>query len=87
MQRSVPDRFVEHALQVALRQCGALKVLMCADLLGYAQRLLVRDGLHLSGPEGVDGGAVVAEVQLGADQDDGDAGGVVFDFGEPLQRC
>lgn len=87
MLQPLPDSFVEHALQVALRQCGALEVLMCADLLGYAQRLLVRDGLHLPGPEGFDGGAVVAEIQLGADQDDGDVGGVVLDFGEPLQCC
>jgi hypothetical protein len=58
---------------------------MCADLLGHGQRLLVGDGFHLPRSEGFGRGAVVAEVQLGADQDNGDVGGVVFDFGEPLR--
>ena len=57
---------------------------MCADLLGDDQGLLVRDGLHLAGAEGVGGGAVISQVELGAHQDDGDAGGVVFDLREPL---
>lgn len=57
---------------------------MCADLLGHDQGLLVRDGLHLSGSQGVGGVAVVSQVELGAHEDDGDAGGVVFDLRIPL---
>lgn len=57
---------------------------MCADLLGHGQGLLVRDGLHLAGSQGFGGRAVVSQVELGADQDDGDIGGVVFDLGIPL---
>lgn len=80
----VPDGFVKHALQVTLRQCRALEVLMCADLLGHGQGLLVRDGLHLSGSQGLGGVAVVSQVELGAHEDDGDVGGVVFDLRIPL---
>lgn len=82
----VPDSLVKHALQVALSECGALEVLMCADLLGDGQGLLVRDGLHLAGAQGFGGGAVVSQVELGADQDDGDVGGMVLDLGVPLLR-
>lgn len=82
----VPNRLVKHTLQVALSECGALEILMCADLLGDGQGLLVRDRLHLAGAQGFGSGAVVSQVELGADQDDGDVGGVVFDFREPLLR-
>jgi hypothetical protein len=80
----VPDSLVKHALQVALSERGALEILMCADLLGDGQGLLVRDGLHLAGAQGFGRGAVISQVELGADQDDGDVGGVVFDLGVPL---
>jgi hypothetical protein len=46
--------------------------------------LFVRDGLHLACAEGLDGVGVVSQVELGADEDDGDIGGVMFDLGEPL---
>lgn len=59
---------------------------MCSDFLGDAQGLLVGDRLHFAGSEGFEGCAVVAEVQLGADQNDGDIGGVVFNFWEPLRE-
>jgi hypothetical protein len=57
---------------------------MCADLLSNSQGLFVGDGLHLASAEGLGGRAVVSQVELGADKDDGDIGGVVFDFREPL---
>jgi hypothetical protein len=57
---------------------------MCSNLLGDGQGLFVRDRLHLSGAQGFDCCAVIAQVELGADQDNGDAGCVVFDFWEPL---
>lgn len=60
---------------------------MCADLLGHGQGLLVRDRLHLAGSQGLGGCAIVSQVELGADQDDGDIGGVVFDLGVPLAGC
>jgi hypothetical protein len=67
-----------------LCQRRTLEVLMCANLLGHSQGLFVRDGLHLACSEGFDRVAVVSQVELGADEDDGDIGGVVFDLGEPL---
>lgn len=80
----LPDSLVKDALQVALGQGRAFEVLVCANLLGHGQSLLVRDGLHLSGAQGFGCCAVVAQVELGADQDNGDAGCMVFDFGKPL---
>lgn len=80
----LPNGLVKHALQVALSECGALEILMCADLLGDGQGLLVRDWLHFAGAQGFGRGAIISQVELGADEDDGDIGGVVFDFGVPL---
>lgn len=76
-----------HVLQVTLCQRRALQVLMCADLLGHGQGLLVRDGLHLTGSEGLSGRAIVSQVELSADKDDGDVGGMVIDLGVPLENC
>jgi hypothetical protein len=84
---NIPDSFVEDTLQVTLRECRALEVLMCADLLSNREGLLIRDGLHLPRSESLNRVAVVAEIKLGADEDDRDVGGVMFDFGEPLNRA
>lgn len=82
-----PDGLVEDALEVPLGQRRALEVLAGADLLGAGQGLLVRHRLHALGPQGVEGGGVFAEIELGADEDDGDVGRVVVDLGVPLGRC
>lgn len=81
----IPDRFVEHALEVALGKGRTLEVLVRTDLLGDGQRLLVRDGLHFASAQGVSGRSVVSQVQLGSDKDDGDIGSMVLDFGIPLR--
>lgn len=60
---------------------------MCADLLGHSQGLFVRDGLHLAGSEGFSGRAVVSQVELSANKDYGDVGGMVIDLGVPLENC
>lgn len=83
--KNVPDGFIKHALQVALRQRRTFKVLMCANFLGDSQRLFVGDGLHLACAEGFRSRAVVSQIELGTDEDDGNIGGVVFDLGEPLE--
>ena len=59
---------------------------MCANLLGYSQGLFVGDGLHLARAKGFRGGAIISQVELGSNKDDGDIGGVMFDFREPLAR-
>jgi hypothetical protein len=58
---------------------------MCANFLGYSQGLFVGDGLHLACAKGFRSGAVVSQIELGTDKDDGDIGGVVFDLREPLE--
>lgn len=80
----VPNSFVENALQVSLCEGGTFQVLVCSDFLGHAQSLFVGDGLHFAGSQCFGGGAVISEIKLGADKDDGDVRGVMFDLGEPL---
>jgi hypothetical protein len=84
--KDLPDGLVKHALQVALCQSRTFKVLMCANLLGHGQSLFVGDSFHLACAEGFCGRAVISQIELGTDEDNGDIGGVVFDFGEPLSR-
>lgn len=57
---------------------------MCADLFGHSQGLFVGNGLHFACAEGFCGRAIVPQVELGANEDNGNIGGVVFDFREPL---
>jgi hypothetical protein len=57
---------------------------MCADLLGHSQSLFVGDSFHLACAEGFRCCAVIPQIELGTDEDDGDVGGVVFNFREPL---
>lgn len=58
---------------------------MRADLLRHRQGLLVGNRLHFPLAEGLGGCAVVSQIELGADQDDRDVGGMVFNLGEPLE--
>ena len=84
-RESIPNSLVKHTLQVALRQSRTFQVLVCADLLGHRQGLLVGHRLHLPLAESFGGCAVVSQIELGADQDDRDVGGMVFNLGEPLR--
>lgn len=81
----VPNGLIKHALQVALRQCRALQVLVGLDLLGHLQRLLVRDGGHLLRTEGLVGCRVILQIELGTHQDDRHAGRVVLDLRVPFR--
>lgn len=47
--------------------------------------MFVGDGLHLACAEGFNSGAVVSQIELGTNEDDGDIGGMVFDLREPLE--
>lgn len=80
----MPNGLVEDALEIPLSEGRALEVLLRLDLLGDLDGLLILDGGHLLLPQTLLGGLVIAEIQLGADQDDGDARGVVLDLGVPL---
>jgi hypothetical protein len=78
------DSLVKDALQVSLGQGRALKVLVGADFLGANKRLLVRHRLHALLAQGLESSGVLTEIELGADKDDGNVGGVMFDLGMPL---
>lgn len=66
-------------------QGRAFKVLVGTDLLGASQRLLVGNGLHALLAERVESGGIVSQIELGADEDNRDARGVMIDLGVPLQ--
>ena len=57
---------------------------MRADLAAHLDRLLVADGLHALLAQAVDGGRVLAQVELGAHEDDRHVGRVVLDLRVPL---
>lgn len=59
---------------------------MRANLLGDGQRLLIGDGLHLPLAKGLCSRAIISQIELGADKNDGDIRGVVLDLGVPLHR-
>jgi hypothetical protein len=56
------------------------------DLLGAKESLVEGDGLHALLTEGLESAGVFSEIELGADQDDGDVGSVVVDLGIPLGK-
>ena len=80
----VPNSLVEDALEVALCKGRALHVLDCLDLLGNADSLLVLDGSHFLLSQTLLGALVIAKIELGSDQDDGNTGCVVLNLGVPL---
>lgn len=81
----LPDSLVKDALEVSLRESRALEVLVSLNFLGTDEGLLIRHGLHALLSQGVEGGAVVAEIELRADEDNGNVGSVVVDFRVPLE--
>lgn len=81
----LPDSLVKDALEVSLRESRALEVLVSLNFLGTNEGLLVRHGLHALLSQGVESGAVLAEIEFGADEDDGNVGSVMLDFGAPLE--
>lgn len=86
MERHSLDSFVEHALQIPLGQSRALEVLDGFDVLGDLDCLFVLYGLHLTLAQLLFDFWVVAQVELGSDEDDWDAGRVVLYLGVPLRR-
>jgi hypothetical protein len=82
--RHVPDGLVEDTLKVALCKSRALHVLDCLDLLGHADSLLILDGCHLLLSQTFLGVLVVAKIELGSDQDNGNTWCVVLNLGVPL---
>lgn len=82
--RHVPDGLVKDTLKVALCEGRALHVLDCLDLLGNADSLLVLNGCHLLLSQTLLGALVIAKIELGSDQNDGNARCVVLNLRVPL---
>jgi hypothetical protein len=78
------NRFFKDFREALLRQRGALEVLGGADRLGARGALLGRDRLLAALLERGDGRLFFAQIELGADQNDGRAVGVLLHLGIPL---
>jgi hypothetical protein len=78
------DRLIEDILQLVLRQRRALHVLDRTKFLRHALAVLLPNGLHLRLRQLLAHLRVVTEIGLCADDQAGDAGAVVVDFGEPF---
>ena len=79
-----PDGLIKNSLEIPLCEGGAFKVLDGLDLLGADERLLVCHGCHPLLGQAPDCIGVLAQIKLGADQNDGDVGCVVVNLGIPL---
>lgn len=80
----LPDGLVENRLEIPLGKGRALEVLPRADLLGTVDTHLERYRSHAFLVQALNGIGVLAQIELGAHQDDGDTGGVMLDLGVPL---
>lgn len=78
------DSLVEDLHETLLSGGRALKVLDSADLGSLGLSLLLGDGRLVLLGELCDGVLVAAEIDLGADEDDGGGGAVVADLRDPL---
>ena len=71
-------------MEALLSKRGSLHVLGAAELLGLQGSLFVSDGTGVAHGEAVERVAVVAEVNLGAGEDNWNIGAVVANLGDPL---
>ena len=83
-RQGLPDGLIKDCLEVSLGQCRALEVFDRLDLLGAVQSLLIRHGRHALLGQTPNRLGVLAKIELGANKDDRDVGGVVVDLGVPL---
>ena len=81
----IPDSLIEDALEVALGEGRALKILMGLDLLGAEQGLVVGHRLHALLAQGVEGCGVFPKVELRSDEDDRNVGRMMIDLRVPLK--
>lgn len=75
---------VEDCPQTRLSESRSLHVLGSTNLLGDLETIVVADGSLLLVGEALEGLTLLAEVDLGAHEDDGRGGAVVGDLGVPL---
>ena len=81
-----PNSLVENALEVPLRQRRAFQVLLSPDFPADLQGLLVLHGRRAHLAHALLGRLVVAEIKLCTDEDDWNAGRVMFNFWCPLNK-
>lgn len=75
---------VKHILQLVLRQRTALDVFNCAEVLCHTLTILSTDWGHLLLGKLLSNAGVISQIDLGSDNEAGDARAVVVHFGEPL---
>ena len=78
------DGFIEDVLQTSLSEGAALHVLHATQFLRQIFGLFFGDGSHPLVLETSEGVRILAQVDLGADQEFGHIGAVVRDFGVPF---
>lgn len=79
-----PNGLVEDAFKIPLCQGRAFEVLVCPDLLGAQECLVVGYGLHSLLSQRLESRGILSQIELCAHQDNGDVGRMVVNFGEPL---
>jgi len=78
------DGLIENSLKTSLGQSGALKVLVCTNLLSQLVALVVTDRCLAHGLKPVDGIRVITQVKLCANEDKWNVGSVVCNLRSPL---
>lgn len=82
----IPNCLIKNGLQVSLSQGGALEIFMRSDVLRSSEGFVVGDGLHPLLAKALNGVGVLPQIELRADQDNGDVGSVMADLRVPLPR-
>lgn len=75
---------VKHILQLILRKSTAFDVLNSAEILGHTLAVFPSHGCHLLLGQLFPYALIIAQIDLGADNEARDAGAMVVDLGEPL---
>lgn len=81
---NVPNSLIEHALEVSLSKSRAFQVLVCPDLFRNDQGLVIRNWLHALLSQAIKCSGILSQVELRANEDDGNGWSMVIDLGEPL---
>lgn len=75
---------IKDILELILCQGRTLDVFNSAKFLSHPVTILLADGGHLLTGELIPDSSIVAQIGLGTDDQAGNTGAVVVDFGEPL---
>lgn len=81
-----PNGLIKHTLQIPLRERRTFHVLHSPNLLGNQHSLFVLDGGAPLLPQAILSRLVISEIELRADEDNGNSGCVMLNFRVPLRR-